>query len=74
VRDLLWLTDAQMKRLKPFFSVLHVVPRVQDKWMLSGIILLNRNGLCRRDAPAYYDPHKTLYISDHTPTCGSFFN
>ena len=29
--------------------------------MLSGIILINRNGLRWRDAPLDYGPHKTLY-------------
>ena len=28
---------------------------------MSGIIFINRNGLRRRDAPAAYGPHKTLY-------------
>ena len=59
--DLFWLTDGQMERLKKFFSASHWVPRVDDRRVLSGIILFNRNGLRWRDAPAVYGPHKTLY-------------
>ena len=59
--DLYWLTDEQMERLKPFFPLSHGVPRVDDRRVLSGIIFINRNGLCWRDAPEVYGPHKTLY-------------
>jgi transposase len=33
------------------------VPRVDDQRVVSVI----RNGLCWRDAPSVYGPHKTLY-------------
>ena len=59
--DLYWLTDEQMARLKPFFSLSSGVPRTDDKRVLSDIILINRNGLRWRDAPLDYGPHKTLY-------------
>ncbi len=59
--DLFWLTDAQMARLEPFFPKSHGKPRVDDRRVLSGIILINRTGLRWRDAPAAYGPHKTLY-------------
>jgi transposase len=55
--DLLWLIDAQMARLEPFFPKSHGKPRVDDKRVLSGIIFINRNGLRWRDAPATYGPH-----------------
>ena len=58
---LFWLTDEQMKRLKPFFPKSHGHPRVDDRRVLSGIIFINRNGLRWRDAPAAYGPPKTLY-------------
>ena len=58
---LFWLTDEQMKRLKPFFPKSHGRPRVDDRRVLSGIIFINRNGLRWRDAPAAYGPPKTLY-------------
>ena len=59
--NLYWLTDAQMKRLKPFFPKSHGKPRVDDRRVLSGIIFMNRNGLRWCDAPKEYGPAKTLY-------------
>ncbi len=45
MRDLYWLTDEQMGRLRPFFPKSHGKPRVDDHRVLSGIIFVNRNGL-----------------------------
>lgn len=59
--DLFWLSDAQMARLERFFPRSHGRPRVNDRRVLSGIILINRNGLRWSDASAAYGPHKTLY-------------
>ena len=50
-----------MARLKPFFPKPHGKPHVDDKRVLSGIILINRNGLRWVDAPPKYGPPKTLY-------------
>lgn len=59
--NLYWLTEAQMKRLRPFFPKSRGRPRVDDRRVLSGIIFINRNGLRWCDAPAAYGPPKTLY-------------
>lgn len=59
--NLFWLTDAQMARLEPFFPKSHGKPRVDDRRVMSGIILINRNGLRWCDAPREYGPAKTLY-------------
>ncbi|GLQ85401.1 IS5 family transposase [Gluconobacter sphaericus NBRC 12467] len=59
--DLLWLTDEQMERLRPFSPKSHGKPRVDDRRVLSGIIFVNRNGLRWRDAPREYGSHRTLY-------------
>ena len=59
--DLYWLSEAQMERLRPYFPKSHGVPRVDDRRVLSGIIIINRNGLRWRDAPKEYGPHKTTY-------------
>lgn len=59
--DLIWLSDAQMARLEPYFPKSHGKPRVDDRRVLGGIIFINRNGLRWRDAPKEYGPHKTLY-------------
>lgn len=50
-----------MARLEPVLPKFHSKPRVDDRRLISGIILYNRNGLRWRDAAAVYGPHKTLY-------------
>jgi transposase len=40
-----------MARLQPLFPKHHGKPRVDDRPVLGGIILTNRNGLHWRDAP-----------------------
>ena len=55
------LSDAQMRRIEPYFPLSHGVPRVDDRRVLSGIVFVIRNGLRWRDAPGGYGPHKTIY-------------
>ena len=58
----LWLlSEAQMRRIEPYFPLSHGIPRVDDRRIVSGIILVIRNGLRWRDAPVGYGPHKTIY-------------
>lgn len=59
--DLLWLSEAQMRRIEPYFPLSHGVPRVDDRRVISGIVFVIRNGLRWRDAPREYGPHKTIY-------------
>jgi len=59
--DLIWLSEAQMRRIEPYFPLSHGVPRVDDRRVISGIIFVIRNGLRWRDAPKDYGPHKTIY-------------
>ena len=59
--DLIWLSEAQRRRMEPYFPLSHGVPRVDDRKVISGIIFVIRNGLRWRDAPADYGPHKTIY-------------
>jgi putative transposase len=59
--DLIWLSEAQMRRIERHFPLLHGVPRVDDRRIVSGIIFIIRNGLRWRDAPKEYGPHKTIY-------------
>ena len=59
--DLFWLSDAQMARLEPYFPKSHGKPRVDDRRVLSGIILFNLHGLRCWVVPAEYGSHKTLY-------------
>lgn len=43
------------------FPKSHGKPRVDDRWALSGIVFVDRNGLRWRDASKDYGRHKTLY-------------
>ena len=58
---LIWLSDAQMRRLEPYFPLSRGVPRVNGRRIISGIIFVIRNGLRWRDAPADYGRPKTIY-------------
>ena len=59
--DLIWLSEAQMEWIKPYFPLSHGVLRVDDRRVISGIIFVIRNGCRWRDAPRDYGPHKTIY-------------
>jgi putative transposase len=59
--DVWLLSEAQMRKIEPFFPLSHGVPRVDDRRVISGIIFVLKNGLRWRDAPAAYGPHKTIY-------------
>ncbi len=59
--DLFMLSEAQMRRIAPYFPLSHGVPRVDDRRVISGIVFVLRNGLRWRDAPRAYGPHKTIY-------------
>ncbi len=59
--DLFMLSEAQMRRIEPFFPLSHGIARVDDRRVISGIIFVIRNGLRWRDGPADYGPHKTIY-------------
>jgi putative transposase len=59
--DMFLLSEAQMRRIEPFFPLSHGVPRVDDRRVISGIVFVIRNGLRWRDAPRDYGPHKTIY-------------
>ena len=58
--NLFWLTEAQVARLQLFFPRIHGRPRVDDRRVLSGMILITRNGFCWCDAPKEHGPPKTL--------------
>jgi transposase len=59
--DLLLLSEAQMRRIEPYFPLSHGITRVDDWRVISGIVFVIRNGLRWRDAPPGYGPHKTIY-------------
>ena len=55
------LSEAQMRRIEPYFPLSRGRARVDDRRVLSGIVYVIRNGLMWRDAPTAYGPHKTFY-------------
>ena len=59
--DLLLLSEAQMRRIEPYFPLSHGNARVDDRRVISGIVFVIRNGLRWRDVPPDYGPHKTIY-------------
>lgn len=59
--DMIWLSDAQMLGIKPYFPLSHGKPRVDDRRIISGIIFVIRNRLRWRDAPKEYGSYKTIY-------------
>ncbi len=61
MRNLFWLTDAQIDRPWPVYPRSHGQPPVDDWRMMSGIICINRIGLRWCDAPRENGPPKTLY-------------
>ncbi|MCX2560965.1 IS5 family transposase [Acetobacter farinalis] len=63
MKELFLLSERQrqMERIKPFFPLVHGVPRVDDRRVLSGIVYVIRNGLQWKDTPKAYGLHKTLY-------------
>ena len=58
--EMIWLSEAQMRAIEPYYPLSHGVPRVDDRWILSGIIFVLTNGWRWHDAPAEYGPPKTI--------------
>jgi transposase len=59
--DSFLLSEAQMRRIEPYFPQSHGIARVDDRRVISGIIFVIKNGLRWRDASREYGPHKTIY-------------
>jgi transposase len=56
--DMWLLSEAQMRRIEPFFPLSHGVPRVDDRRVISGIIFVLKSGLRWLDVPSAYGPHR----------------
>ena len=52
--NLFLLSEAQMRRIEPYFPLSHGIARVDDRMVISGIIFVIKNGLRWRDAPREY--------------------
>jgi transposase len=55
------LSEAQMRRIEPYFPLSYGIPRADDRCIVSGIIYVIRGGLMWRDPPKAYGPQKTIY-------------
>ena len=58
-----WTVSAEQGADAPdraVFPLLHGVPRVDDRRIVSAIIYVIKHGLMWRDAPKDYGPHKTV--------------
>ena len=61
-RDRFWLTDAQFSKIGPHLPTdTRGKPRVDDRRVISGIVLVLKSGGRWVDAPSEYGPRKTLY-------------
>ena len=58
---LLYLSESQLERIKPFFPRSHGAPRVDDRRVVSDIIYVIKHGLQWKDVPDEYRPHRSLY-------------
>jgi len=59
--DLILLSEAQMRRIEPYFPQSHGMPRVDDRRVISGIVFVIRNVCAGVMLPPGYGPHKTIY-------------
>jgi putative transposase len=55
MRDLVMVSEAQMRRIEPYFPLFHGVPRVYERRAVGGIIFGIGNGLRWRDVPGKPD-------------------
>ena len=58
--DLIWLSEAQIRRIESYFPLSYGVPRVDDRRIISGIIFVIRNDVRWREALSAYGPSKTI--------------
>ena len=72
--DLLLLSEAQMRRIEPYFPLSHGIARVDDRRVISGIVFIIKNGSRWRDAPPGYGPDKTIYNRFVRWSCLGVFN
>ena len=66
MRNLYWLTEAQMRQLRPYFPKSRGRARVNDLRVLSGIIFINRNGCMT--FPAVGPMRRPVDVSRHERT------
>ncbi|QYE35668.1 MULTISPECIES: transposase [Sphingosinicellaceae] len=58
---IIWLSETQICRIEPHFSLSHGGPRVDHRRVINGIIFVIRNCLRWCNALKDYGPHKMIY-------------
>jgi putative transposase len=61
MRDLFYLSKTQFNRIKPYFPLSHVVPRVDDLLVISGINYVIKNGPAMEGCPPGIRAAQDLY-------------
>jgi putative transposase len=61
--DLIWLTEAQIRKIKPYFPLSHGVHRVDGRRIISDIIFVIQVVLRWRDAPMQFTFMSAIYIA-----------
>lgn len=64
--EMILLSEAQMARISPFFPLSHGIPRVDDRRVIGGNVLVILNGLRWSDVPP-------SYLSCRSRTCNRQF-
>lgn len=59
--ELIWLAEAQMRKIGRYSPLSYGIPRVDDRWIVSAIICGIKHGLMWPDGPKANGPHKTIY-------------
>ena len=59
--ELIWLAEAQMRKIGLYSPLPYEIPRVDDRWIVSAIIYVIKHGLMWPDGPKANGPHKTIY-------------
>lgn len=60
MRDLIWLSEARLRRIERYFPLSHAMQWDDDRRIISISSIVIRKGLGWHDAPADYGPAKTV--------------
>lgn len=61
MNTLFYLSTEQLDHIKPYFSLSHWVPRVDERYIISEIIYVIKHGLQWKEAPRESVPYKVFY-------------
>ena len=61
VSDVFLLSESQMRRIEPFFPLVHGVPRVDDRLFVEAVLYRYHAGIPWRDLPARFGDWKNVH-------------